>query len=387
MATKERLSPEEQMKKDYEEAKRRTAGGGGALFINALEGDNIFRLMPPWKDGENWYRKVPLHYGIFPKNEKMAFTCPKVLAEIMMEEATDCPVCDIAQKLFDKGGKDDIKKAKRFMAKTNYYANVLVVSTPDGDKEGDVRVYRFGPQIYTQIVDLMMAKWGDLSDPVKGRPIMVKRTGSGQMDTEYNVFPEPDAMPLKKDVIAKIHNLDDGEGVVEIWSAAQLEAIMEGEELDDIRVMDEEGGGKKDAKKADKKDDKKDEKKVEEKGDKKDDKKKEAPEPATSGWVTPNKKQMLQLIEVATENDVELPDDTGDADVIFAAFRKETDGLRAKNFSDALDLLKELGATVDGKNIEWPDPKPEASGDDGDGEDYIKKQMEEMRRRKAEKKK
>ena len=353
------MTPEERMKHDYEEAKRRRESGAGSnLFITPEVGDNIFRFLPGWKAGENWYRKVPVHYGIYPKNEKLAFVCPKVLYD------DACPPCDLAEKLYAKGDKDSVKKASRFKVKDSYSSNVLIVSTPGGEHEGEVRVYRYGTTVFTQLVELIMSKWGNVTDPVKGRAVTIKRTGTGRDDTEYNVIPDPDQGPVPKEALKKIHNLDDNEGVIELFTEDELNAVMEGEELDSIRSA--RGGATTEAE--------------EEKPAK--DSKKPAAEPEPAKRETPDAKTMKKLVKYAISNDVEIGDDS-DADVIFAKFVAESEGMKVKDFDDSGRFLKELGADISGKLVVWPEveggePEAEPEGDGDD--DSIEAQMAQLRK-------
>lgn len=311
----EKLTSDERMKRDYDEAKRRRESQGMTqLFVTPEEGDNIYRILSEWKADETFYRKVSVHYGVYTKNEKLGIPCPK-----QNGYSDECPACDIADALFKKAGKDDIQKARRFMAKDQYYVNVLVVETPSGEREGEVRVWRFGNQVFTQLIELMMSKWGKITDALKGRAVTVKRTGMGQTDTEYNIIPEPEPHPVKADILKQLHDLDDDAGVIETFTPDEIEALMEGEELDDIR-------GRRDGGQA-------------------------GAEPTRL-----TKDQLKRLRAFCTAYDIDV---TGDADIL-ERVKAETAGQKAKPYGDWITLLEELGVTVDGRVLSWPAAAPVA---------------------------
>lgn len=370
VATKE-LTAEERMRRDYEEAKKRASAQGGK-FWKPEEGDNVVRFLPPWKPGENFYRKIMVHYGVVQENSKLAVYCPKENA------GEECPMCAQGQELFEKGDRESMKKAGEYRAKVQYISNVHIESTPSGENEGDVRTYTYGVTVFTGLCDLMMGKWGNIYDPVKGRAVTIKRTGSKRDDTDYNVIPEPDAKPVSKEILGKMFNLDDGQGVVEVFSADEIEELLGGASLDAVRAA-RDGEEAKDEKPA-----------AAAKGGKAESKPEaKKPAPAKAAEASVDKKLLKRIIGAAVEEDIELEAETPEA--ILAEFKEKTQDLKVKSLSkETVELLGELGASTSNKTVAWEELEQteaaEETGEGGDDDDDIKAQMEKLRAAKKGKK-
>lgn len=368
MADKKQLTAEERMRRDYEEAKKRASAQGGR-FWKVEEGDNIVRILPPWKPGENFYRKIAVHYNVVEENSKVGIYCPKENA------GEECPMCEQSQAFFEKGGKDNMKRAGELRAKVQYISNVQIINTPSGENEGDVRTYQYGVTVFTGLVDLMLGKWGNIYDAVKGRPVCIKRTGTKRDDTDYNVIPEPEGGPVPKDVLDKMHNLDDGEGIVEVFTAAEIEELLGGASLDAVRAAREGGEEKKDEKPA-------------AKGKAAPAPKAEAKKPEPKAAETApavDKKLLKRIIGAVVEEDIELEAETPDA--ILVEFKEKTADLKVKSLgAETKALLEELGADVSGKTVEWAEPAGEEAAEEATEEDDdIKAQMAKLRAAKNKK--
>ncbi len=359
------LTAEERMRKDYEEAKKRATAQGGK-FWKAEEGDNVIRILPPWKAGENFYRKLAVHYGVVQENSKVGVYCPRENA------GEECPMCSQAQELFEKGDRESMKKAGEFRAKVQYISNILVQSTPSGENEGDVRTYTYGVTVFTGLVDLMMGKWGNIYDAAKGRAVCIKRSGSKRDDTDYNVIPEPDSGPVSKEILGKMFDLDDNKGVVEVFTAEEIESLLNGDSLDAVRAAREPG-----------------ETKPEEKSAAKGKPEKPASLAAADKAVTlaaVDKKMLKRIIGAAVEEDIAL--DAEEPDAIVAEFKEKTQDLKVKSLSkETVELLEEFGADVSGKTVAWPAAEAEPEAEAADDEDDIKAQMAKLRAAKGKGKK
>jgi hypothetical protein len=330
----ERLSIEERMQHDYDAAKKRGDGGGGQ-FVTPEVGDNIYRILPPWQADEPFYRRVPLHFGLAASNEKLGFQCPKVSGS----EPT-CPSCEMAEELYKKG---ENKAARDFQARDNYYSNVLVVSTPSNENEDETRVWRYSSSVFRQVMEIVMGRKYNLLDPKIGHSLLIKRTGLGRMDTEYNLLPEPDILPLKPQILKQIPNLNDDEGVIESWTSDQLRELMEGADIEQVR----EGSvsSKKSVKPVAKTS------AVSGRG-RKPEPEPEPEEEEKSGptLTTAQVKEVKKLLKLYGSD---IPDD--DADCL-AALIEATTNLNVKKLGKAAESLESLGADISGKLVSWPDP-------------------------------
>jgi hypothetical protein len=132
------------------------------------------RLMPPWSDdvGVPFHSEVMHYLGSFGDRNALSGNCP----------GDNCPACERFWKLRDvhKGDKEIIKTLRPLGPSRRLYCNVLdrrdeaikVWSLPHGgDQSGGVRLLG--------LVQQYIGEELDLSDPVKGRDIMIPVADSG----------------------------------------------------------------------------------------------------------------------------------------------------------------------------------------------------------------
>ena len=102
-----------------------------------------------------------------------------------------CALAEGYDELVGTGEEDDKKLAEKLNRRKRYLAYCAIYKDTKG-KELDDRSPRFvllTEGQYQAIIDLYLDEddWGDMTDPIKGYDLKLKRTGSGKMDTEYFV--------------------------------------------------------------------------------------------------------------------------------------------------------------------------------------------------------
>lgn len=158
----------------------------------------IVRIVPYKKDPTNPFVELLFHYGINNKTylSPSSFGRPD-------------PFVEFSDDLKKKGDKDNWKLGKKFEPKMRTYVPVLV----RGEENEGVKFWGFGKQVYEQILAIIADEdYGDISDPVNGRDIVVEYTeGSGVEFAKTNIRVKPNQTPVTTDkaVMEKIKNQAD----------------------------------------------------------------------------------------------------------------------------------------------------------------------------------
>lgn len=176
------------------------------VYFNPKVGTNNIRLCPPWtSEGESaglFARKISQHWnvGAGDGNTGFNFICP----------GNGCPICAAIVNL--KASQDPVDRAlaEAWYPKVQYYSNVIDMDDPTytakdievwKSRQNDptrecpyvlgttkVQVYRYGFGVYKDIRDWFLPPHKkDLTDPVNGRNIILKRVGKDKNNTRYTV--------------------------------------------------------------------------------------------------------------------------------------------------------------------------------------------------------
>ena len=164
-------------------------------FFIAKEGKNVLRILPSWRgDNQEFYLEVPTHYNI--NAQTRALICRRMIRQ-------PCPVCLFIEDLYKTKSHFNVEQAARMAPVNRLMLNVLP------QQSRDVKVWSIGERMLHDILSYVVdAGYGDLSDPVKGRDLVLYRTGDGK-NTQYtlNVAPLPSTVRLK-DWERKLFDLD-----------------------------------------------------------------------------------------------------------------------------------------------------------------------------------
>lgn len=112
------------------------------------------------------------------------------------------------------GGSAYLKLKDGDAIRVRFYSPPAVV-TYDGEKlryqvilynktANLAQIFEFGPQIFGQLADLY-EEW----DEPGNFDMTIKRTGSGQFDTEYSVIPSPNSVELSKDQVTELVTMEE----------------------------------------------------------------------------------------------------------------------------------------------------------------------------------
>lgn len=207
--------------KEQQEEAARASGRG--IFVGKLpEGKSVFRVLPPMVGQKSPFRVCYEHY-LEVGGQRNRFVCPA------METDAPCPACAIAHRMMASKNQIDRKQGKQMSCKRRVFANVIDRKAPnDGPK-----IWGFGQTIHDKLTELRLDEdiGGDYTHPVTGFDIVVIRSGTGQMDTEYNVVRKPEKSPLSQDNVEMngwLKSMHDLGRVVRVPPADDIEQMLQG---------------------------------------------------------------------------------------------------------------------------------------------------------------
>lgn len=164
-----------------EEQEALSREGGGAGFMKLVAGQNMVRILPPVAGLKSPFVVVYQHYVDLPDGQRYSFACPRLMAK----PAKRCPVCEEVARLAKTGNGEDSKRSRDWTAKRRVFAAVIDRKNPDAGPQ----ILGFGKQIHEALIELRRNEdvGGDYTHPTRGIDVIIKRTGSGKLDTRYEV--------------------------------------------------------------------------------------------------------------------------------------------------------------------------------------------------------
>lgn len=181
------------------------------------EGMNSVRVMPSWAGPKgDWYFEICTHYGL---PERKSVACLK-------QYGSECPVCDVVDKLVDSTKAADQTLASQMMGKPIYIVNAAIPNEADGL----VKVWRMGEPFFLELLTFYTDEdYGDFSHPKTGYDFRFERTGTG-MRTRYGAVKAGRKRPLLiPDWQKKLKRLDR---FVKPQTRKEIRAILAGEDPD-----------------------------------------------------------------------------------------------------------------------------------------------------------
>jgi hypothetical protein len=167
---------------------------GSKSIFKFPEGSTVLRIVPPPPGRKSPWVETYQHFIPVPGQEKpMVFNCPRKL-----DQGRKCPACERAFELYKSGNAMDKEAAKRFWPKQKFYLPVIIRAKKGEDIDNTIRIIAVGRQICGQIVEIRkgypdpedpetMVLPRDVTHPIEGWDLVVKRTGTSQQDTKYTV--------------------------------------------------------------------------------------------------------------------------------------------------------------------------------------------------------
>lgn len=207
-------------------------------FWNPKPGkENYIRVLPNWELNleDNFFYETAYHRNL---GEKKDTSCPCLLAEGEKE----CPICEAVKGLWKTKNKEDIDLAKSIKATTRVYYNVIDLN----DKKKGVQQWQTGVDVLEQLLGYCSnPKYGDVSDPEKGRNIVVVFTKGSDTKSgfnEYTVQPDPDRTQI--DDLEWLGHLADLKSMVKVKPVEEMIALLYGEEPEKASTQAQPDAGK-----------------------------------------------------------------------------------------------------------------------------------------------
>lgn len=132
------------------------------IFWKPKVGKHQVRIVPSKFSTSTPFREIYFHYG---------YTKGPILALNNWGEAD--PIVETAQKLRKSDNPDHWQMAKKITPKMRVFAPVIV----RGEENMGVRLWEFGKEIYTQLMNIAMNEdYGDYTDVQDGRDFVIEAT-------------------------------------------------------------------------------------------------------------------------------------------------------------------------------------------------------------------
>ena len=165
-------------------------------FWKPEPGKQVVRIVPYTHNKENPFVELFFHYNL---GQNKTFMSP-------MSFGRPDPVQEFADKLKSTGDKDEWIQGKRLEPKMRTFAPVIV----RGQESEGVKFWGFGKTVYQELLSVIAdPDYGDITDPVNGRDIMIERQTPAEAGNQYGkttVRVKPNQTPLTegKDMLEKL---------------------------------------------------------------------------------------------------------------------------------------------------------------------------------------
>ena len=161
-------------------------------------GKQVVRIVPYTHNKENPFVELFFHYNL---GQNKTFMSP-------MSFGRPDPVQEFADKLKSTGDKDEWIQGKRIEPKMRTFAPVIV----RGQESEGVKFWGFGKTVYQELLSVIAdPDYGDITDPVNGRDIMIERQTPAEAGNQYGkttVRVKPNQTPItdNKEVLETLLN-------------------------------------------------------------------------------------------------------------------------------------------------------------------------------------
>lgn len=174
------------LKKKLEKKREKLKSGGGLGYMTFKEGTTRIRILSAGSDEDFAIEATSFYLG----KEIGGFISPITFGE-------PCYASEVHDEVKKRNDEDDEELLKVLRPKKAYFVCALKMDEKGKKVEEGPKLARITKGLYENLIDLMLDEDnGDFTDPNEGYDIKIKRTGSGQYDTEYTCLP---GKPLKLD--------------------------------------------------------------------------------------------------------------------------------------------------------------------------------------------
>ena len=135
-------------------------------------GKTQIRIVPYTHNKDNPFKELFFHYSLVPNKTVLS----------PLSYGRPDPVQQFADKLKSSGDKDEWIQGKRIEPKMRTFAPVIV----RGEENEGVKFWGFGKTVYQELLGIIAdPDYGDISDPMTGRDIVVERQTPAEAGNQY----------------------------------------------------------------------------------------------------------------------------------------------------------------------------------------------------------
>jgi hypothetical protein len=180
-------------------------------------GKQVVRIVPYRHNKENPFVELFFHYNL---GNNKTFMSP-------MSFGRPDPVDEFANKLKSTGDKDEWIQGKRLEPKMRTFVPVVV----RGQESEGVKFWGFGKTVYQELLSVIAdPDYGDITDPVNGRDIMIERQTPAEAGNQYGkttVRVKPNMTPLTEDKKTLESLLSNQSDLTELYTEPSYDELKE----------------------------------------------------------------------------------------------------------------------------------------------------------------
>jgi hypothetical protein len=180
-------------------------------------GKTQVRIVPYQHDKDNPFIELFFHYSLVPNKTVLS---PQSFGR-------PDPVQLFADKLKSSGDKDEWIQGKRIEPKMRTFAPVVV----RGEENEGVKFWGFGKTVYQELLGIIAdPDYGDISDPMTGRDIVVERQTPDEAGNQYGkttIRVKPNQTDLADDSTTQKKLLDDQPNYAELFTEPTYDELKE----------------------------------------------------------------------------------------------------------------------------------------------------------------
>ena len=186
-------------------------------FWKPEPGKTQIRIVPYKFNKDNPFLELYFHYNL---GKNKTYLSP-------VSFGRPDPVNEFADKLKSTGDKDEWIQGKRLEPKMRTFAPVVV----RGKESEGVKFWGFGKTVYQELLSIIAdPDYGDITDPVNGRDIMIERQTPAEAGNQYGkttVRVKPNQTPLTegKDMLESL--LNNQPNLTELYTEPSYDDLKE----------------------------------------------------------------------------------------------------------------------------------------------------------------
>ena len=184
-------------------------------FWKPPAGKTQIRITPYVENKDNPFVELFFHYSLVPNKT--------VLSPLSFGRPD--PVQQFADKLKSTGDKDEWIQGKRIEPKMRTFVPVIA----RGEESEGVKWWGFGKTVYQELLSIIAdPDYGDISDPMTGRDIVVERQTAAEAGNQYGkttIRVKPNQTALVEDMDLSKKLLTVQPNIVELYTEPDFETL------------------------------------------------------------------------------------------------------------------------------------------------------------------